>query len=44
MAKSIIMHNPFEDIPDFRSRSTEKREYFLYKYMINHVSTVLSTF
>lgn len=26
MAKSIIMHNPFEDIPDFRSRSTEKRE------------------
>ena len=26
MAKSINMHNPFEDIPDFRSRSTEKRE------------------
>ena len=26
MAKSIIMHNPFEDMPDFRSRSTEKRE------------------
>jgi hypothetical protein len=26
MAKSIIMHNPFEDIPDFRNKSNEKRE------------------
>lgn len=26
MAKSIIMHNPFEDIPDFRSKDIEKKE------------------
>ena len=26
MAKSIIMHNPFEDIPDFRNNNIEKKE------------------
>lgn len=26
MAKSIIMHNPFEDMPDFRKKEAEKKE------------------
>jgi len=26
MAKNIIMHNPFEDMPDFRKKTNEKKE------------------
>ena len=25
MAKNIIMHNPFEDIPDFRDKKDDKK-------------------